>query len=125
MSAEKKPGRGGHLAGLTNQADKSTVAPSMLARKAAGLDAIVDTLADIVAERVAERLAEQRAPTPTPPLDRAGLARALVISVPSVDRLRSRGCPHFWLLDSPRFELQKVLDWLREQRGPASEKGGR
>jgi hypothetical protein len=46
-------------------------------------------------------------------LDRSGLARALGCSVASVDRLVRDGAPCVWLVESRRFELAVVLEWLR------------
>jgi hypothetical protein len=47
-------------------------------------------------------------------LDRSGLAVALNLSTKSLDKLRDEpGFPELRLLDSPRFELPAVLDWLR------------
>lgn len=47
-------------------------------------------------------------------LDRSGLAVALNLSTKSLDKLRGLpGFPELTLLDSPRFELDRVLEWLR------------
>lgn len=54
-------------------------------------------------------------------LDRNGLARALGVGVSSVDRFRHEGCPVLWLGDSPRFELEPCLAWLRAR---SAAKGG-
>jgi hypothetical protein len=77
----------------------------------------VDALADLVADKVAQRWS-------TPPasgdaaklLDRAGLSRALAVSVPTVDKLRRRpGFPTLWIMDAPRFDLGEVLTWLKAE----------
>lgn len=47
-------------------------------------------------------------------LDRAALALALGCSGSLVDKLRRQGMPHVRLGDSPRFELERCLDWLRK-----------
>lgn len=46
-------------------------------------------------------------------LDRRGLAHALAVGVDTVDRLRRDGCPELTVGDSPRFELEQVIAWLR------------
>ncbi len=50
-------------------------------------------------------------------LDRAALARALGVSLGSLDRLRKRASfPELRLGDSARFELEAVIDWIRRQQ---------
>jgi len=52
---------------------------------------------------------------PTPALlDREGLSIALGCSGSLVDKLRRRGMPHLRLGDSPRFELERCLEWIRK-----------
>lgn len=55
-------------------------------------------------------------------LDRADLARALRLSVDTVDRLRKEpGFPEeTWGLRTPRFLLSKVEAWLRERGSMAA-----
>lgn len=48
-------------------------------------------------------------------LDRNGLAAALGCSASQVDKLRQRGMPTVRLGDSPRFELEACLGWLRQK----------
>jgi hypothetical protein len=43
-------------------------------------------------------------------------ARHLGISARSLDTLRGKGLPPIWVLDSPRFELERVLEWLRGRK---------
>ncbi|MGC4088334.1 MAG: hypothetical protein QM756_10625 [Polyangiaceae bacterium] len=85
---------------------------------AAGLDvllgALAGQLAEPVAELVVERLAVVLAERPAPRLlDRRGLAALLDVSLPTVDRLRAEGCPELRVADAPRFEAERVLEWLR------------
>jgi hypothetical protein len=47
-------------------------------------------------------------------LDREGLSIALGCSGSLVDKLRRRGMPHLRLGDSPRFELERCLEWIRK-----------
>ena len=47
-------------------------------------------------------------------LDREGLALALGCSSSLVDKLRRQGMPTVKLGDSPRFELERCLGWLRK-----------
>jgi hypothetical protein len=47
-------------------------------------------------------------------LDREGLASALGCSSSLVDKLRRRGMPTVTLGDSPRFELEACLGWIRK-----------
>jgi hypothetical protein len=86
-------------------------------------DLVVITVAELralVVEAVADALAEagpvaDRAAL----LDRAGLARALGVSLATIDRLRGEGMPELRLGDVPRFELDRVLAWLRERSASA------
>lgn len=48
-------------------------------------------------------------------LDREGLARAIGCSSSLVDKLRRRGMPSVRLGDSPRFELEACLGWIRKE----------
>ena len=54
-------------------------------------------------------------------LDRERLARALSVSLPTVDRLRAAGMPTVWVVQAPRFELAAVLEWIRTNQLAASE----
>lgn len=45
-------------------------------------------------------------------LDKRGLAMELGVSERTIDRLRELGMPVLMLLDSPRFQLGAVLEWL-------------
>ena len=71
----------------------------------------VGELRELVRAEMRDAIAD-RPPTSTL-LDRAALARALDLSLPSIDRLRKRGLPHVRLGDVDRFEFERVLDWLR------------
>jgi hypothetical protein len=69
----------------------------------------------VVREAVQEALGESPEPKAVL-LDRAGIARALCVSLPTVDRLRRDGMPTVWVCMAPRFELPLVLEWLRTPR---------
>jgi hypothetical protein len=47
-------------------------------------------------------------------LDREAIALALDCSGSTIDKLRRGGMPHIRLGDSPRFELDRCLEWLRK-----------
>lgn len=49
-------------------------------------------------------------------LDRVGIGQAFGISAGSVDKLRRLGLPHIRVGDSPRFEIEPCIAWLK-QRG--------
>lgn len=50
-------------------------------------------------------------------LDRNAIAAALGCSATTIDALRKRGMPWVRLGESPRFELEDCLSWLRGQKG--------
>src|SRR5690606_21931433 len=86
----------------------------------AGASGILEYVAGIVADEVRSGLADLLAEivsqqSPPKPLDRRGLAEWLGCSLPTVDRLRREGCPELMVGDSPRFEPDAVLAWLRER----------
>jgi len=70
-----------------------------------------------------DRFACDFSPQERPPalLDRAGLARELNVSLSKVDRLRREGMPELMLGDSPRFEPEAVISWLRDRRPKKSD----
>ena len=71
-------------------------------------------LRQLVTNAVADALCDQQPAQPAPELvDRRGLARALFVSLSSVDRLAREGCPCVRVCDSPRFEVAAVIDWLK------------
>lgn len=92
---------------------------------------MADPLADLVAAITASALAAQRnelvqlvgdavdeirRTAPAPLLDRAGLAKALSVSTPTVDRLRDLpGFPELKIFDAIRFELDAVKAFLHER----------
>jgi hypothetical protein len=73
------------------------------------LDVVADALADRLAERHAARAVDQRPAL----LGRSELANHLGVCRDTVDRLRREGCPELMVGDSPRYELDRVLEWLR------------
>lgn len=92
-------------------------------RTAAGFagaaDAFVAELTTRVIDGLGSRLAELL-PQPGPELlDRRGLAQFLGVSLPTVDRLRAEGLPTLMVVESPRFERERVLAWLRAQGAQA------
>ncbi|MBK8996089.1 MAG: helix-turn-helix domain-containing protein [Myxococcales bacterium] len=77
----------------------------------------VEALRELVREVQAEVLADHGPAQPAPALlDRAGLARALSVSVSSVDRMIREGCPHVRIGDAPRFSVADVVAWLRARQ---------
>jgi hypothetical protein len=84
------------------------------------LTALLDGLVARIIDGVLEGIATTVQPEPQHPpplLDRQALARALTVSLPTVDRLRrEEGMPTIWVLESPRFDLREVLEWLRKQK---------
>lgn len=70
-------------------------------------------LGALVREAVAEALTVSASPAPQL-LDREGLSIALGCSGGMVDKLRRKGMPHLRLGDSPRFELERCLEWIRK-----------
>lgn len=76
-------------------------------------------LAALVSSAVGEAL-ERGAPTRVRLLDRAGAAAALSCSPATVDKLRRAGMPCVYLGDSPRFDVETCVEWLRE-RGHSDE----
>lgn len=71
------------------------------------------SLIERTADAVAERIQSSTAPAL---LDRSDLARALGCSVGTVNRLIHDGVPCVWLVDSRRFELAAVLEFLRNRK---------
>lgn len=76
-----------------------------------------DELAALVREAVRDAVAEALADQPdTPPLlDQQGLARALDISIRTLRKLVLQGMPELRVGDSPRYEIDAVLAWLRDR----------
>ena len=74
------------------------------------------TIAELEAriESAVARALDAQAPKPDY-LDRAGLARALDVSVATVARMRAQGCPCVVVGDSPRFRLAHVQKWLESR----------
>lgn len=75
-------------------------------------------LGALVRGEVATALAAGSAPPPSL-LDREALSQALACSGSMVDKLRRGGMPHLHVGDSPRFELERCLEWLRQKEGAA------
>jgi hypothetical protein len=96
---------------------------------ASPMDAWLVALAELAADRAAERACDKLTALfpgpstgPAPLLDRAGLARALDVSIATIDRLVLKGCPFVMVLDCRRFDLDEVKPWLRSRPYP-SERG--
>jgi hypothetical protein len=79
-------------------------------------DAIRDFLVEVVRESVHAELEEVDKPAAPALVDRAGLSRALGVSLATVDRLRAEGIPTIWVADSPRFEVAAVVTFLRDRK---------
>ncbi len=71
-------------------------------------------LAGLVRQAVEAALEALGAQKPPALLDREGLAAALGCSSSLIDKLRRRGMPTVKLGDSPRFELERCLGWIRK-----------
>ena len=83
-------------------------------------EALVNALAERVAAHVIERIGNAAPQGPAEGqqlLDRTGLALALGVSLSTIDRLIAKGCPFVWVLDSRRFEFEKVKAWLYHRTG--------
>lgn len=70
-------------------------------------------LADIVRTAVAEALESQGPAGGRKLLSRVELARALSCSPTQVDKQRRAGLPHLRVGDSPRYDLDECIAWLR------------
>lgn len=79
-------------------------------------------LAELVRQAAAEAVAEALGSglPAAQLLDREALSIALGCSGSLVDKLRRRGMPHLRVGDSPRFELERCLEWLRAEQGGAA-----
>jgi hypothetical protein len=67
----------------------------------------------LVKGAVEEALAQMRHDDGPVLLDRSAISRRLGISPSTVDRLRREGMPVILIGDSPRFEPEACLVWLR------------
>jgi hypothetical protein len=76
----------------------------------------VDELRLLVASAVAEAMASGAAPPRL--LDRERLGAALGCSTAMVDKLRRAGLPSVYVGDSPRFDIEDCLAWLRARPPP-------
>lgn len=78
-----------------------------------------EQLRELITLAVAEAL-EAHQPVDAPKLlDRARLALALGVSLPTLDALRREpSFPELRVGDAPRFELDRVLTWLRARQTP-------
>lgn len=74
---------------------------------------VADAVTDALSRRERGVLAAPRL------LDRAELALALDCGAGLVDKLRRQGMPCVYLGDSPRFELEACLEWLRTRKAAA------
>jgi hypothetical protein len=70
---------------------------------------------ELVREGVRLELGDFKPSNDTSPrlLDRKKLAMVFGVSIGLIDRMRDKGMPYVMLGDCPRFELEKVLEWLR------------
>lgn len=75
-------------------------------------------LRELVRDAVLDVVAEAAGSSRPLLLDRSGLAQALGVGTSTVDRFRREGCPTLWVGDSPRFELEPCLAWLRGRGQP-------
>jgi hypothetical protein len=75
-------------------------------------------LRELVRDAAIEAVAESGGAPQPALLDRSGLAQALGVGTSTVDRFRREGCPVLWVGDSPRFELEPCMAWLRGRSSP-------
>ena len=88
--------------------------PRASAAAGAFLGELARLLSAEIGSSLADQLAELASVSRSPKLlDRRGLATALDVSLPTVDRLTRDGIPHLRIGDSPRYELDRVLSHLR------------
>lgn len=88
----------------------------MTAHEAPAFTLTAAELRALVSSAVSDALAKDRPRALPKLLDRNGLADALGCSSSQVDKLRLRGMPCVRLGDSPRFELEACVEWLRGQK---------
>lgn len=102
-----KLGEGSHVgSGACGVANDTAPAFTVTRRELALL--VHEAAAAAVAEALGNGLPTARL------LDRAALCAALGCSPSLVDKMRQRGMPHLRLGDSPRFELERCLEWIRK-----------
>lgn len=77
----------------------------------------VGQLGEIITERVALALGDLDL-TPPALLDVEGLCRTLGISRSKLAGLRREGLPTIMVGESPRFERDAVMAWVRERSAP-------
>lgn len=77
------------------------------------LEAMLDAVAD---RAVAKLLASLPPPAPArkPLVDQAELATYLNVDVRTIYAMRQKGCPHVFVGDSPRFDIDQVMAWLEK-----------
>jgi predicted DNA-binding transcriptional regulator AlpA len=99
---------------------KTATAPTMdVVLRAVVREEIDQALGEFV-----EHLSPPGPRAPDPLLDREGLAKALGVSLPTVDKLkRDKTFPTIKILDAPRFDLAEVRAWLRARPKPEGEAG--
>src|SRR5262249_3877640 len=98
---------------------RSTPESSPPSLDAAFLALLIEGFLPRVVAALTEAIADRQAVGPAPLLDRQGLARALAVSVSSVDRLVVGGMPYVRVGDVRRFVLDDVRAWLsREDPAP-------
>ncbi len=76
----------------------------------------IGELRGLVRDVVLETLVESDNEALPALLDRSGLAKALGVGMSSVDRFRREGMPYVLVGDSPRFEREPCLAWIRARR---------
>lgn len=75
-------------------------------------------LRELMREAALEAVAELGSAPKPALLDRNGIAQALGVSSSTVDRLRREGMPSILIGDSPRFEIEPCLAFLRGRGQP-------
>jgi len=93
-----------------------TALPAMRGRMAGDAYVVMtpDELRDMFREEIAAALESQKESAPIT-VSRPGLAKVLGMSTSTVDAMRREGMPEIRAVDSPRFIVTDVLEWLRSR----------
>jgi excisionase family DNA binding protein len=116
MNLLSRPPKGASLTGDTmSTKTQNPIGPKPLAADALAVTLTAEQLRGLMREAVVDVL-EQEGPTLCPVLlTRQQTAQALGCSLATLQKLVADGCPFVRLGESPRFELARVLEWLRER----------
>lgn len=102
------------LGALGDRAEVVRASPDGDGDDAPAFTLTVGELKALLREELGALLGKAAAPLPLL-LDREGLAAALGCSSSLIDKLRRQGMPTVRLGESPRFELERCLEWIRKE----------